>query len=130
MTRTLSIAICALLALAMLAPASAPAAKPKAKVTVLGWFPFGPPPAGFWLVRVKSDANKCQKKRNVELYKREGEDNVSLGSGNTAKEGSGEFWIWEFAAFEPADGDYFALAPPTNKCKRAESKIFTYPDDN
>lgn len=129
MTRTLSIAICALLALAMLAPASAPAAKPKAKVTVLGWFPFGPPPAGFWQVRVKSDANKCQKERDVELYMRQGEDNVSLGSGTTAKQGDGK-WIWEEFAFEPLSGEYFALAPPTNKCKRAESKIFTYPDDN
>ena len=67
MTRRVSIAICALLALAMLAPASAPAAKPTAKVTVLGWFPFAPP-SGFWHVRVKSDANKCQKERNVKLY--------------------------------------------------------------
>ena len=57
------------------------------------------------------------------------EDNVSVGSGTTAKQGNGK-WIWEEFAFEPLSGEYFALAPPTNKCKRAESKIFTYPDDN
>ena len=126
MRRMLISGLCALLALAMLAPASAPAAREKAKVTVLGWFPFGAPPSGFWQVRVKSDTNKCQKERNVELYR---EPNDLIGSGATAKQGDGR-WIWEDFEFEPSSGEYFAFAPPTVKCKRSESKIFTYPDDN
>ena len=130
MTRTLSIAICALLALAMLAPASASAAKPKAKVTVLGWFPFGPPPAGFWQVRVKSEKNKCQKERDVELYMRQGRTTSLLGSGTTAKQAERQVDLGD-PAFEPLPtASTSPSPPPTNKCKRAESKIFTYPDDN
>ena len=50
-------------------------------------------------------------------------------SGMTEKQGDGR-WIWEDFEFEPASGEYFAVAPLTNKCKSAVSKIFTYPDDN
>lgn len=130
--RRLGIGISALLAFAAFAattPVGAHAAKAPSKVKVLTWFPFGPPPSGFWQVRVKSDVNQCQKERFVEFYQRAGKENVLLGSGTTAKQGSGK-WIWEFFSPEPENGDYFALAPPTQKCKRSESKIFTYPDDN
>ena len=103
--------------------------KPKAKVTVLGWFRLWPTARRVWQVRVKSDANKCQKERDVELYRRQGEDNVcsaaALRRSRGTASGSGRF-----VRSSPPSGDYFAFAPPTDKCKRAESKIFTYPDDN
>ena len=126
MNRKLAIGLCLALPLALAAPTAAPAAKAPAKVTVKTWFPFGG--AGFWTGRVKSDANACQKERFVEIYLRQGEENAIVGDGNTAKRGPGK-WIYEIAAFEPDPGEYFAFAPPTPKCKRAESKIFTYPDD-
>ena len=93
---------------------------------MLGWFQFGGPSSGFWQVRVKSDANKCQKERNVKLYS---EANGLVGSGMTEKQGDGR-WIWEDFEFEPMSGEYFAVAPLTNRCKSAVSKTFTYPDDN
>ena len=77
---------------------------------------------------MKSEKNKCQKNRDVQLYMRQGKDNLLLG--NDATEKVGQKWIWQIPGELPDDGEYFALIAPTDDCARSESKIFTYPDDN
>ena len=98
-------------------------------MTVAGWKSDPDLPIGDWVGRVKSDANKCQKARDVELYLVQGKEPVMVGDATTTK--AGQRWIWKIGTGgPPADGKYFALAPPTAGCARAESKIFRYPQDN
>ena len=109
----------------MFAPGTASAARADAKVTINYYVP--PPIIGYWVGKVKSERKACKKDREVILYRRAGEDNDEVGSATTVRDGN--HWVWDVAAGE-VDGNYFALAPPTPKCKREESKIFNYPDDN
>ena len=108
---------------------SARAAKASAKVTVKGWHSTILT-SGLWSGVVKSDKKKCQKDRYVELFLRQGKENQGIGNANTVKEGNKWIWVVQTSGGEPDEGKYFALAAPTDDCKRAESKIFTYPDDN
>ena len=109
----------------MLAPSQASAARADAKVIINYYDP--PPIIGSWVGKVKSERKACKKNREVILYRRAGEDNEEVGSDTTVREGN--HWVWGVVAPD-VEGDYFASAPPTPKCKRSESKIFNYPDDN
>ncbi len=87
------------------------------------------PPTGEWSGVVKSDKNSCQKDRYVELFRRAGKENIGVGNTVTVKDG--QKWVWELPTLaKQLNGKYFALAAPTEDCKRAESKIFDYPEDN
>ena len=125
--RSLATGICAVLALALLAPATASAAKAEAKVTISH---FTLPENGSWNGVIKSDRKACVKNREVTVYRREGKENDEIGSDTAAKDGNR--WLWSVGTgnLKMQEGKYFALAPPTAKCKRAESKIFDYPEDN
>ncbi|MDQ2675631.1 MAG: hypothetical protein M3Y34_02390 [Actinomycetota bacterium] len=121
----LCVGIGLLLALAIGAPGPAQAAKAPAKVVISHYNP--PPIIGTWHGQVKSERKACKRDRQVILYRREGEKNANVGFGMTQREGNK--WVWAIPADEQT-GRYFALAPPTDKCKRAESEIFRYPGDN
>ncbi len=102
--------------------------KAPAKVTVRGWNP-GASQTGKWSGVVKSEKNECQKGRYVELFRRAGKEN--FGVGNTITEKQGQKWVWELPTVtKQVAGKYFAYAYPTDGCKRAESEIFNYPQDN
>jgi hypothetical protein len=68
------------------------------------------------------------KERQVIVYRREGKENVEIGSENTYR--NGNKWLWTVVTGDETEGKYFAIAPPTPKCKYAESKLFDLPDDN
>ncbi len=123
--RRIAIAIFAFAAFAVLVPGQARAAKAEAKVVIKYYTPLG---TGSWSGLVKSERKACKKDRKVILYRRAGEKNEKIGSSTTSREGNKWYWT----VFDPAgeEGKYFALAPPTCKCKRSESKLFDYPDDN
>ena len=97
----------------MFAPGTASAARADAKVIINYYDP--PPIIGTWVGKVKSERKACKKNREVILYRRAGEDNEEVGSDTTVREGN--HWVWSVAAPD-VEGDYFALAPPTPKCKR------------
>lgn len=122
--RRAGISVCVLFAFAAASPAVASAAKADAKVTITGYSP--PPLLGSFIGAVKSDVKACEKNREVTVYRRAGEDNVEVGSASTAR--GGKRWVWQVFGGESTPAKYFALAPPTTKCKSAESKIYKYPN--
>ncbi|MDX6587696.1 MAG: hypothetical protein QOI31_2169 [Solirubrobacterales bacterium] len=127
MRRLLGIGICALVVLGtVLGPATASAAKAEAKVVIDQYTP--PPLLGSWDGHVKSERKACEKERQVIVYRREGKENVEIGSENTYR--NGNKWLWTVVTGDETEGKYFAIAPPTPKCKYSESKLFDLPDDN
>lgn len=130
MKRLAAIGMCMVLALAMLVPSSASAARAETKVTVDHWFPGGPSGDGFWTGRVKSVEKACRKDRHVTLYMSLGEKNTEIGDDESAKGAAGG-WVWAVQTEEiPEEGAYFAFVAPKFGCKGDESKTFRYPEDN
>ncbi len=126
--RLATASFCVLIALGMLGPTGAAAAKAKTTVTIKGWSAASFP--GEWSGRLDSEKAKCRKDRYVELFMRAGDKD--LGKGNTTAEKVGKRWIWKVPTFEgePDAGKYFATVTATEDCGRAETKIFRYPADN
>ena len=126
MRRLAGVGICVLVALAVVMPGSASAAKAPVELTIKPWEPIGLG-VGVWKGRVKSTRTKCMRDAKVTLYYSTGEDNEALGDAQIEKS-NGKFF-WGGVTDEPDDGTYFAVAKPTGACKRAESKHIEWPDN-